>query len=64
MGWNDRYGYSENTKMCPNCKKIYRQVVVNQVIGFREEEFDTCPYCRFDIRSSMDVEYINSRIDD
>ena len=34
-----------NLQACTHCRKIYRQVINDQIPGFREREHDICPYC-------------------
>ena len=51
------------TVRCPNCGKAYTQYCEEQVAGFRDRSYDICPYCKHENGSSMEVEYVNSRID-
>jgi len=54
----------ENIVVCPKCKKPYRQQCEEQVPGFRDMSYDTCPYCNADNGSSMSVEYSNTPMKD
>lgn len=65
--------YSENNELteyeeidslavCQSCRKIYRRFINEQIPGFREREYDTCPYCGNENRSSMSYEYHNSKL--
>lgn len=51
-----------NLQACTHCRKIYRQVINDQIPGFREREHDICPYCGTDNGSSMSYEFSNSKI--
>lgn len=65
--------YNENNKLteyeeahslavCESCHKVYRRTVNEQIPGFREREYDICPYCGNDNGSSMNYEYYNSML--
>lgn len=47
---------------CQNCGKPYRQDCEEQVPGFRDRDYDYCPYCGHKNGSSMEVEYSNSKL--
>lgn len=53
--------FEEGIRMvtCPNCDGEYRQVFEEQVPGFRSLSYDTCPYCNFTLKTSMDEEFFN-----
>ena len=51
-----------DVKKCPHCGKKYKQTVEDQVPGFRDKSYDTCPYCGETNGSSMEVEYYNSKL--
>ncbi len=51
-------------KMCPKCRRKYKQRTEEQVPGFRDRDYDTCPYCGAENGSSMQVEFYNSKIGD
>ncbi|MBO5351893.1 MAG: hypothetical protein J6A77_01215 [Lachnospiraceae bacterium] len=53
---------SENLTVCGSCHNIYRQVIKNQIPGFREKEEDVCPVCGNTSAISMEFEYINSKL--
>lgn len=66
-------GYDENGKLCEfeeatsisvcsSCHRIYWSIVNEQIPGFREREYDACPYCGYENTSSMNYEYFNSNI--
>lgn len=59
-----RYGLDEEIERdvkCQNCGKIYSQIEKEQVPGFRDLEYDTCPYCNTVNGRSMTYEYLNSK---
>lgn len=58
--------YPETNRIveCKSCKKRYLQWVVNQVPGFRDKDYDVCPYCGYINGSSMDEEYSNHPLDE
>lgn len=51
-------------KMCPKCRRKYKQRTEEQVPGFRDRDYDNCPYCGAENGSSMQVEFYNSKIGD
>ena len=58
-----RYGLEEveiDVK-CEKCGKTYSQIEKEQVPGFREMEYDICPYCNNIRGKSMTYEYLNSK---
>ena len=48
---------------CGYCGKQYNQRTVSQVAGFREMDYDTCPYCGKENGKSMQVDYYNSKLE-
>lgn len=56
------YEEVESLVVCQNCHKIYRRFVNEQILGFREREYDTCPLCGNENGSSMSYEYHNSML--
>ena len=48
---------------CSYCHKKYAQTIVEQVPGFRDRDYDICPYCGESNGSSMEVEYTNRRLE-
>ena len=52
----------EHVVVCKKCGRPYHQVCEEQVPGFRDKDYDTCPYrgCGWVNGSSMSVEYNNS----
>ena len=63
--------YDENGKLCEfegntsvsvfnKCHRLYRSFKSEQIPGFREREYDFCPYCGYENDSSMTYEYSNS----
>ena len=58
------YNVSIGTKECPKCHKRYDQTIEEQVPGFRDVSYDTCPYCGAVNDRSMEVDYINKKIDE
>lgn len=49
---------------CSYCGRKYTQELTDQIPGFREEEYDICPYCRKVNGSSHDVEFFNRKLDE
>ncbi len=65
MGWNDHINDAKTAKIkCSHCGKIYLQWTENQVPGFRDKNEDICPYCKGSNKSSMEVEFHNSKLED
>lgn len=56
------YSVNYGIKECPICHRKYKQRIEEQVPGFREKDYDYCPYCDAVNGSSMEVEYHNSKI--
>ncbi len=56
--------YEENSfiAVCSNCHKLYHRTVSEQIPGFREREYDNCPYCGYENGSSMSYDYSNSKL--
>lgn len=53
-----------NVVKCHNCGKPYRQDCEEQVPGFRDMDYDVCPYCDHVNKSSMSEEYFNQPMTD
>lgn len=51
--------YNSNTVTCPHCHSKYRQETESQLPGFRDRDYNICPYCHKENGSSMSVEYHN-----
>lgn len=49
---------------CSKCHKKYYQETEEQVAGFRDVDYDICPYCKADNGSSAEVEYTNYKLED
>lgn len=49
---------------CSWCSRVYRQRIEEQIPGFRDREYDICPYCGKENGSSMSYDYINLQITD
>jgi len=45
--------------VCPNCNKPYHQFREEQVPGFRDMDYDICPYCHHENNHSMTWEFSN-----
>lgn len=55
---------SERSKVkCMECGKEYYQRIEDQVPGFRDREYDICPYCYAENGSSMEYEFFNSKLE-
>ncbi len=65
--------YDENGKLCEfeeatsisvcsSCHHIYRSIVNEQIPGFREREYDTCPYCGYENDNNTSYDYSNSKL--
>lgn len=50
--------------ICKKCRERYRQYLEEQTPGFRQKDYDICPYCGYENRSSMEYEFYNERIED
>ncbi len=63
-----RSDYIENgftyTHKCPHCEKEFEVTEIPQVAGFRDTEFEICPYCGSVNRKSMEVEFFTRKIDE
>ncbi len=49
---------------CPQCQRKYKQRTEEQVPGFRDKDYDRCPYCGSINKTSMEVEFFNSKLDE
>lgn len=54
----------ESIAVCKSCKKPYYRHKTEQVPGFRDRDYDECPYCGEINGSSMDWEYSNRKMTD
>lgn len=52
----------ESIVTCKHCNRQYRRIVQGQLIGHKEREYDICPYCNNSNGSSMEEEYLNSKL--
>ena len=50
--------------MCPKCHKKFKVYEVEQIPGFRDNEYMICPYCGEIVKASMEHEYATEKIDD
>ncbi len=57
------YEVSYGTTECPKCHKKYKQTTEEQVPGFRDMSYDICPYCGAENGKSMEVDYMNRKIE-
>lgn len=57
-GFTVEYGI----KLCSKCHRKYKQRTEEQVPGFRDRDYDICPYCGSENGTSMQVEFYNSKI--
>lgn len=48
---------------CKKCNKDYLQWTEEQIAGFRDRDYDFCPYCGAENGSSMEVEFHNRKMD-
>ena len=51
----DRIEYYKDK--CPCCQKEFFYTETEQIPGFRDKDYLWCPYCKKEIRSSMEYEY-------
>ena len=58
------YSAEYGIKVCPKCRRKYKQRTEEQVPGFRDKDYDYCPYCGANNGSSMEVEFFNSKLDE
>lgn len=56
-------GISKSIVKCKHCGKKYKQVVEDQTPGFKDMEYDICPYCKKENGRSMSEEYSNYKIE-
>lgn len=54
----------EHMVTCMVCKNTYKQVIEDQVPGFKMMSEDACPYCGNIAHRSMERDYINSKADE
>ena len=54
--------YSE-IKTCIGCRREYRSVMEEQIIGFRQKDLDNCPYCGYTNGFSINWNFYNSRME-
>lgn len=47
----------DHSMECPFCNKTFNYWTEEQVPGFRMKDELICPYCKKEIKSSMQVEY-------
>lgn len=52
----------DNVVVCKYCKKPYYQHTIEQIPGFRDKDYDICPYCGKVNGSSMELEYSNKEM--
>ena len=64
MGWNDHLEEFNYIAMCPKCHKKFKVYEVEQIPGFRDNEYMICPYCGEIVKASMEHEYATEKIDD
>lgn len=48
--------------VCKSCGRKYKQWQEDQVPGFRDVEYDYCPYCHEVNGQSMEVDFINRKV--
>lgn len=58
------YEECDNVAVCMCCKKPYYRHETEQVPGFRDRDYDICPYCGEVNGSSMEWEYSNRKMTD
>ena len=57
------FAITENKTICSHCKKQYISELTEQIPGFRDKDYDYCPYCGKCNGSSMEWEFNNYKID-
>ncbi len=57
-------GISKDIVKCSFCGKKYMQETQDQTPGFRDMDYDVCPYCKKINGRSMSEEYFNFKISD
>ena len=62
MNHMEKWDVVKRKVKCYHCGKQYMQRTEDQVPGFRDREYDICPYCHEENGSSMEVEYFNYKI--
>lgn len=61
--WNHYMDEQDSIITCRHCGKKYKQWTEEQIPGFREMDYDTCPYCNQDNGRSMSYEFHNEKLD-
>lgn len=56
--------WNKSKVVCKHCGKTYIQRVEDQIPGFRDREYDICPYCLSENGSSMELDFFNSKLED
>ncbi len=67
MGWNDHIfdtPLERELEKCKNCGKTYVCSTEDQIPGFRDKEYDYCPFCGNINASSMDVDFLCRKLTD
>ena len=66
MDWADYLRGSEYNAIikCSHCEKEFKAQISRQVPGFRSPEDLVCPYCGEVLRTSMELEFYSSKLED
>ena len=62
--WGELVELDEEERIveCNKCSNLYEQRLVEQVPGFRDMSYDTCPYCGYVNQKSMSYEFYNKSL--
>lgn len=52
------------THKCQHCGKEFKVTETQQIAGYRDLEYEVCPYCGAVNRKSMEVEFTTEKIDE
>jgi ssDNA-binding Zn-finger/Zn-ribbon topoisomerase 1 len=55
-------GVNKKIVNCPHCNNRYMQETQDQVAGFRDIDYDICPYCGKINGQSMQEEFYNYKL--
>ena len=64
MGWNDRFNDFDYVSVCKKCGRRYKVYETEQIPGFRDKEYEVCPYCGETNRASMEYEFSTEKMEE
>lgn len=63
MGWNDHLNDFNYVNVCKKCRRRYKVYETEQIPGFRDTEYEICPYCGEINRASMEYEFSTEKME-